>query len=262
MKAFFATILLLSTPLLLRAQVPDTAKTVRYKAPVQAAMPPSDPLVLLNQLNQLQNQSNINTQIRLVDNRYEGLRGTPYLIPTWSKGEIELISGKTYAGVPLKFDASSQNLVMLRPAMKDSLILYANQIKRFAFQDDDGNAFLYRRYPDLKTDDAALKEGYFQVLYVGKNTLLKRVSKTIRKADYKQAYSADVRFDSYQESVDYYLLRPDQTLVKLKRNRKSLSEALGGDEAALKAFAEQEKLSFKTDTDMAKLVKFAEGNVK
>ncbi len=222
-------------------------------------MPPSDPLVLLNQLNQLQNQSNINTQIRLVDNRYEGLRGTPYLIPNWSKGEIELVSGKTYANVPLKFDASSQNLVMLRPASKDSIILYANQIKRFAFQDADGNAFLYRRYPDMKTDDAELKEGYFQVLYVGKNSLLKRVSKTIRKADYKQAYSADVRYDAYQENVTYYLLRPDQSLVKVKRSRKSLFDAVGGDEAALKAFADREKLTFKTDADLAQLVKFADG---
>ena len=258
MKAFFSTVLFVS-PLLVLAQSPDTTKTVRYKPPVQAAMPHTDPLVLLNQLNQLQNQSNINTQIRLVDNRYEGLRGTPYLIPTWSTGEIELTSGKTYASVPLKFDASSQNLVVLRPAQKDSIIVYANQIKRFAFQDADGNAFLYRRYPDLKTDDDALREGYFQVLYVGKNTLLKRVSKSIRRADYKQAYSADVRYDAYQEDVLYYLLRPDRTLVKLKRNRKSLSEALGGDEAALKAFAEQEKLSFKTDADMAKLIKFADG---
>lgn len=252
------TALLLLTPLLAAAQSRDTTKTPQRAKPspeVRADALATDPLVLQNQLLSL---SNVNTQIRLVDNRYEGLRGTPYLVPNWSKGEIELLGGKVYTNVSVKFNASTQNLVMLRPTPGDSIIIFAGQIKRFAFLDGDGNAFLYRRYPDLKTDDAALKESYFQVLYPGKNTLLKRTSKSLRKADYQQAYSANIRYDSYQDEVTYYLLRPDQSLIKLKRARKPLFEAIGGDENALKAFSEREKLSFKTDTDMARLVQFAD----
>lgn len=261
MKPLFVAVFFVVSPLLLSAQTPDTAKTVRYRQPVRkpTAILPADELILLNQLNSLNNNGNTNTQIRLVDNRYEGLRGTPYLVPAWSKGEIELTTGKVYASVPMKFDASNQNLVVLRPPANDSIIVYANQIKRFAFQDTEGNTFLYRRYPDLKTDNAALKNGYFQVLYAGKNTLLKQVTKTIRRADYRQPYSPGVAYDSYQEDVAYYLLRPDNTLAKVKRSRKSLLDTVGGDQGALKAFADREKLSFKTDDDMAKLIKFADG---
>lgn len=238
-------------PTLLLAQSRDTT---RANQAAQTNTSAADALLLRNQLL----NTNSSTQIRLVDNRYEGLRGTPYLVPNWSKGEIELVTGKVYADVPIKFDASTQNLVMLRPATNDSIIVNAGQIKRFSFLDADGNPFVYRRFPAMKTDDATLKDGYFQVLYAGKNTLLKRTGKIFRKADFKQAYSADVRYDAYQDDVTYYLLRPDQSLTKLKRSRKPLYEALGGDENLLKAFTDREKLSFKTDADMAKLVQFAD----
>ncbi|MBC8152550.1 MAG: hypothetical protein H7Z72_06530 [Bacteroidetes bacterium] len=255
MKTLPVVFLLAVTPALLLAQN-DTTKTTRPRPAAETPnTPPADALLLNNQLG----NTSTSTQIRLVDNRYEGLRGTPYLVPTWSKGEIELVTGRVYADVPLKFDALTQNLVILRPAQKDSILVYANQIKRFSFQDTDGNPFVYRRFPAVKTDDAELKESYFQVLYTGKNTLLKRTGKTLRKADFKQAYSSNVRYDAYEDNVTYYLLRPDQNLVKLKRARKSLFETLGGDQNALKAFADREKLSFKTDVDMAKLIQFADG---
>lgn len=258
MKTLLSVVLLLLTQTMLLAQTSDTVKTTRLKSvkPTVVETPASvtDPLLLNNQLVNVNSVS----QIRLVDNRYEGLRGTPYLVPNWSKGEIELVTGKVYADVPVKFDALTQNLVMLRPAQKDSIVVYANQIKRFSFQDSDGNPFVYRRFPAIKTDDAGLKESYFQVLYTGKNALLKRTGKVLRKADFKQAYSSNIRYDVYEDDVTYYLLRPDQNLVKLKRARKSLFEAVGGDQNALKAFSDREKLSFKTDADMAKLIQFAD----
>lgn len=254
----FIPIVWLLLPTLVLAQTPDTTKTHKYVPPVKATPPVTDPLVLVNQLNNIQNYANINTQIKLVDNRYEGLRGTPYLVPDWSKGNIELMTGKVYADVPIKFDAASQNLVMLRPANKDSIIVFAGQIKQFTFQDADSNTFVYRRFPTMKTDDNVLKTGYFQILYAGKNILLKRTAKTFRKADYQQAYSANIRYDSYQDDVTYYLLRPDQTLTKLRRSKKPLFDALGGDQQALNDFASREKLSFKTDADMAKIVQFAD----
>lgn len=257
MKTLPVAFLLVLLPTLLLAQTRDTTKTTQPKTTAETSTPTAAAdIVLLN--NQLTNTGS-SAQLRLVDNRYEGLRGTPYLVPTWSKGEIELVTGKVYADVPLKFDALTQNLVILRPAQKDSILVYANQIKRFSFQDTDGNPFVYRRFPALKTDDTELKESYFQVLYTGKNTLLKRTGKTLRKADFKQAYSSNVRYDAYEDNVAYYLLRPDQSLTKLKRARKPLFEALGGDQNALKDFADREKLTFKTDIDMAKLIQFADG---
>ena len=93
------------------------------------------------------------------------------------------------------------------------------------------------------------------VLYKGKTALLKRISKAFKQADYKNPYSNDVRFDAFRDVFSYYLLKPDQTLTKVKLSDKSLIDALGDRKDELKAFVKQENLSFKTDNDAIQLVK-------
>lgn len=194
--------------------------------------------------------------INATDHRYEGLRGTPYLLPEWNKGQIEMVGGQNYTNVPLKFDAYRQQLLLLRTwAGGDSLIVSADQVKSFQMRGSDGQAYLFQRLPTAKTNDEALKEGYFMVLYQGKSLLLKRVVKTFRPADYKNPYSNGIRYDEFKPAFSYYLLKPDQTLVKVKLSDKALIEALGDRKEELKAFAKQSDLTFGNENDAIQLVK-------
>ncbi len=197
-----------------------------------------------------------NGMVNTIDHRYEGLRGTPYFLPEWTKGQIEMTAGQNYTNVPLKFNAYQQQLILLRTASNnDSIIVDAGQVKRFILKNDDGQTYLFQRLPMVKTNDQALKDGYFLVLYEGKNVLLKRIAKTYKQADYKNPYSNDVRYDSFRDAFSYYLLKPDQTLTKVKLSDKSLIDALGDRKDELKAFVKQENLYFKTENDAVTLVK-------
>ena len=196
------------------------------------------------------------TMINTMDHRYEGMRGTPYFLPEWNKGQIEMATGQNYKDVPIKFDAYRQHLILLRTwAGGDSIIVKAEQVKSFQLKNSDGQLYVFKRIPTAKTDDEALKEGYFMVLYQDKSALLKRITKVFNKADYKSAYSNDVRYDEFKNTFSYYLLKPDQTLTKVKLSDKSLIETLGDHKDELKAFAKQENLSFKTENDAIQLVK-------
>ncbi|GAB4017330.1 hypothetical protein [Spirosoma koreense] len=238
------------------AQKPDSA-TTRKPAREQT----SDPNAGRSGYETYQSTSQIvgagpYTMINTIDQRYEGLRGSPYFLPEWNKGQIEITTGQHYKDVPIKFDAYRQQLILLRPRMgNDSIIVNASQVKSFQFQNKDGQFFVFRRYPTVKTDDAALKEGYFLVLYQDKTALLKRITKTLIKADYKNPYANGARYDEYKPVTSYYLLKPDQTLVKVKLSDKALVEALADHKDELKAFAKQENLSFKDEADAIKLVK-------
>ncbi|MFD2570587.1 hypothetical protein ACFSUS_08085 [Spirosoma soli] len=191
-----------------------------------------------------------------VDSRYEGQQGTPYLLTSWSNGQVSLRDGRQYKEVPLKFDAYRQELIMLRPKSgNDSIIIARPTVARFLLTSPDGQSYLFSRYPMIKTTDDQLKEGYFLVLYEGKTALLKRVVKTLKKADYKGGYSADVRYDAYADANSYYVLKPDQTLSKVKLSEKSLLDALSDRQEPLKSFIKQEKLSLKTENDAITLVK-------
>ena len=199
--------------------------------------------------------SGVNTMVNTIDHRYEGLRGTPYFLPEWNKGQIEMVAGQHYKEVPLKFDAYRQHLILLRPwAGNDSIIVNANQVKSFEFRNSAGQVYTFRHIPTAKTADEALKEGYFLVLYQNKSALLKRVLKTFKPADYKNPYSNGTRYDEFRNTVSYYILKPDQTLEKVKLSDKSIIEALGDHTNELKAFVKQENLSGKTENDVIQIV--------
>lgn len=194
-----------------------------------------------------------------VDNRYEGVQGTPYFLNSWVQGSIDLVNGKNFDDVPLKYDAFSQNLILRRDNMRDSIVVFPTQVKQFVLRADDGAEWLFRRYPDVNVRNIDLKDGYFLVLYDGKTSLLKRVSKVFKKADYKDPYSTNVRYDAYNNDFTYYILRPDKSLVKIKKSKKALYDALNDKGANLDAFASQENLAFKSDTDFARVVKYYDG---
>ena len=235
-----------------KADAPRTTPNQRSGSPDAMADPEMN--MRLNSLN------GVGTAplIWRIDTRYEGLRGTPYFQPNWAKGQIELANGRKYTDVPIKFDAHRQALILLRPKQgNDSIIIDQQTVNQFRLaastgNDSDGREYLFKRYPTVKADDPAVRDGYFLVLYEGKTALLKRVSKSFRNADYKAAYSSGVRYDTYADANTYYVLKPDQKLTKVKLSKKSLLDALDSKNDALKTFAD--KLSFKSETDAATLV--------
>ncbi len=284
MKLFLLPALLLAFPFWLVAQTPDSLKT----KPARPAQTP-DNITRTNELESYMNSGqmmgrSINTVVVQVDNRYEGLKGTPYFLPDWCAGEVELNGGIKYKNPLLKFDAARQNLLVKDLRTGDSVIVDARQVVRFVLYQRDAaqrdaaqrdaaqtandqenataqtrNAWLFKRYTDLKTSDKDLGSGYFLVLYDGKMTLLKQVKKTFRKADYKDPYSNNVRYDSYDDDATYYLLRADRQLTRIKRSKKAVFDALADQKTALTTFADEQKLSGKTDDDLVKLIQFYDG---
>lgn len=262
LRAFI--LLLLMVPLSLRAQTVDSSRVNRPLGPNPArastTTPPSSaPPLTTQEMSQIVNSvgggSHPGVMVRTIDNRYEGLRGTPYFLNDWSKGQIEMIDGKRFVDVPIKFDAFRQALILLRPKMgNDSIIIDRQSVSQFRLVSTDGQEYVFRRYPGIKSLEA---EGtYFLVLYEGKNSLLKRIVKTFQGADYKQPYSNNIRYDTFNNDFAYFILRPDNTLVRVKKSKKAIYEALSDKGANFEEFAAQEKLNFKTDTDFAKIVKY------
>lgn len=193
--------------------------------------------------------------ISRTDTRYEGVQGTPYFLDDWTKGRIDMVNGSKYENVPLKYDARNQNLVLRRDQTRDSIIVFPMQVSQFLLRADDGAVWVFRRFPQAKIKDNNLKDSYFLVLYDGKTLLLKQVTKVFKKADYRDPYSTNVRFDSYKSDYAYFILRPDNTLVKIKKSKKALFEVLNDKKTNVEEFAAQEKLEFKTDIDFVKVVK-------
>ncbi|QJD80240.1 hypothetical protein [Spirosoma rhododendri] len=175
--------------------------------------------------------------VRTFDQRYEGLRGTPYMFPYWAKGYVVLTTGQRYDKARIKYDAYHQELLITQPPIRpDSILIDRERVSWFVIQTPDSNgAILFRRFPDLRAADANLKNSYYRVLSDGPHTLLQRISKTFRPASYQGTYSRDVRYDAFDNKTDYYILSPDQRLSKVKLTTKSLLAALTEDLSTQKA---------------------------
>lgn len=257
-KGFALAILLSLNTLTLMAQKDSTAIRKEAKKRTPADQSRTLPMDQFQRMDQLIDPGAFGL-VQRTDNRYEGVQGSPYFLNQWVQGRIEMVNGQNYDKVPLKFDAFSQNLVLRRDAMRDSIIVFPMQVKQFVLKAEDGAEWTFRRFPMVKVKDNDLRDGYFLVLYEGKTSLLKRVSKVFKKADYKDPYSTNVRYDAYNNDFNYFVLRPDNTLVKVKKSKKALYDALDDKGANFEAFAMQEKLDFKTDTDFARVVKYYDG---
>lgn len=195
-----------------------------------------------------------NSFILTIDNRYEGLVGSPYFSPDWSNGQILMLDGKTYTNVPIKFDAYRQALILLRPKQgNDSIIIAQPTVQGFRLENKAGESYLFRRYPGAKFGDRAVADGYFMVLYEGKTSLLKRVAKTVQEADFKGGYASGVRYDSFNDANSYFLLSADQSLTRVKLTKKSLLDALADKRDVLKPIAD--KLDLRSEADAVALVR-------
>ena len=169
--------------------------------------------------------------VRTFDWRYQGLKGTPYLLPYWAKGYVMLANGQRYDRVLIKFDAYRQELVLIQPpAQPDSIVIDRDRVSWFVIEPaDSGAAIVFRHFTNLRSNDPDLLDTYYRVLYNGSHSLLQRISKQFRPANYKEVYSPDIRYDSFVDRSTYYVLNSDRRIVNVKLSAKSLLAAVAGE---------------------------------
>ena len=207
-------------------------------------------------------QENLNALVRgaptvVPDSRYEGLRGSPYVVPRWLPTALTMIRSKvTLPPVPLKYDVFQQRLLMYNKQKGDSLQLNSDLISSFvlvdAGQSEKAGQRRFRRFAEAPVLRQQLE--FVEVLHAGKYELLKRYVKQLDKASYTGAFSADKRYDELIDKEEYYLRRPDGRLEPLKPTLKALQAAAPALAAALKAEADQQKLNGKSEAELVALL--------
>jgi len=211
----------------------------------------------ISQNNNLSNSPNIQENLNSIvkgsagmtmDNRYEGITGTPYLVPRWLSATVTTRQKKVVEALPLKYDVLGQHLLMRDPQKGDSMLLDDNAIASFVLSDPSRipEKREFRRF--LEAPNPAQAREFVEVLHQGKHTLLKQYSKEIQKASYKGAYGADRRSDDIRDKTTYYLLSAGKAAVPVKLSLKALQAAAPELAAALKD--EASKRPARTEVDL------------
>lgn len=162
------------------------------------------------------------------DNRYEGVRGNPYLLENWQKGKILFHQKEDYStSLDLNIDLEKQQLYF-RLETGQMGAVPAGKIKGLQLLEGEEVIAVFRTLVRGQVEENDSEESaFYEVVYEGEQfTLLKLTLKPLIKADFKGAYSPNRRYDEYVAEETYWLREGEGAFTKVKLKRKALEKAL------------------------------------
>jgi hypothetical protein len=194
-----------------------------------------------------------NMMMRTFDNRAKGYEGSPNVFPQWLPTDIYMKDGYVVKNIPAKLDVyQAQELMIWRKETGDSLLVDATAVEYFVMADSlKQSRHVFKRYP--VGDKKAPK--FCEVLHEGAYSILAYHTRSFLASDIDKAQSTGRYYDKFISHVAYYILNPDKTLTKLRKNRKSLLKALPPNKD-FEAYLDTNNLDFDNPQQLATAIAF------
>lgn len=214
-------------------------------------------------MRQLANIGPLSPGARTFDNRYEGVKGSPYLFEEWVDGKI-FIKGNEQSEKELKVNINQyQNQLVVLFASGEAGSVPAGKIHEVVVETPSGDR-LFRVYPEFLVDNNKNEQPrFFEVLHDGEFTILKSHDKMFQEADYKGAYSVDRRYDQFLDQSKYYIRVAGEDFDSFQKlKRRNLEKALPGFEDEIRSLEKKNDLDLKEEADVLKLMEKLEETVQ
>ncbi len=184
---------------------------------------------------------------------YTAYENTPFVPATdWLPGVLITPTGQRYAVTLLHYNA---DLDQPEYQLGEQVFRPKFAVRQFVLGDSArADARWFRN--GFPATEQQTPTSFYEILYDGKTKLLKRTKATLLDVTGYNSATKQKRFD-FNES--YYLTRPGAALVRVKRDKKSVLEALSDRTADVEAFISREKLRFRDWDDVKKTLAFYDG---
>lgn len=171
----------------------------------------------------------------------DNVEGSPFLKEEWTPGTATSKNGESYQ-VNLKYDIVKDNIIF--EGKDEGPMIFSTPISRFTL---NGSTYA-NGFPSVDTWNDAT---YYEVMGAGKTKLLRHFFKR------KQAVRDIGGISGYKyEDDDVYYLLKDGRMNGIKPTKSSLLDALNDKKDKVESFAKQNKINFKNDADLAKLMDY------
>jgi hypothetical protein len=182
------------------------------------------------------------------NDRYEGVKGSPFLFDDWQIAEVVLARGDT-AFTKLKLDLFAHEAWVIL-STGDSLIVRPGIIKSITFTDASGNQ---RRFVFTINKK---ETGYYETLYEGDQVSLAcKRRKELKKAVISGAYTTGNPYDEFfDESPRYFIIRNHKPVL-FRQRPKDVADILG---AKAKQYYDQQRINLTNEEELVRLVRAAD----
>ncbi|MXV15389.1 hypothetical protein [Hufsiella ginkgonis] len=176
---------------------------------------------------------------------YSEVQGDPNLYKDWVNGLVKFNEGKPYRYDKLNYDQLNDNLLFLSKTGEP--FNFIDPVSEFTLSSGMMENQTFRNnYPAAKN---TTEKSFFQVLADGKVQFLKRSIKSIIET--KEYNSTAVK--TFVPVISYYIFKSGQ-MIPVKKDKKIILAVLSDKAAALEKYIDSEKISFKDDSDISKLI--------
>ena len=186
-------------------------------------------------------------------------KGSPYVLDKWVPGRLRLSNNVVLAALPLKYDVLNRRILMREDfKTQDSLQLDDRQVVSFTLDEPatplaPAQVRLFQRFSD--SPDVGYRSAYAEIVHQGRYTLLKLYGKKLLVADHQTPYGSNRRENDIENRTQYFLRRPDASVVLVKLNLRALMAAAPD----LAAKLAQANPAPKTDADWSVALGAADG---
>lgn len=170
------------------------------------------------------------------------IEGSPYLIDAWADGSVTIEKG-TYSNLKLKYDLKDDAVIF--SGKDNSPMGFAETVKSFSL---NGRNFA----SGFPAAGLLLKTSFYEVLSNGNVKLLKHYTKRVQET---KTYGSAAVNREYSLSESYFILK-DGKMISVKADKKALFEVLGDKASQLDVYTKSNKVNFKNDAALGKLVDY------
>ena len=176
----------------------------------------------------------------------EDIQGSPFLFNDWNLGIVKFRNRRFAKGINLRFNIYNNQLYFKKDEQQLEFALPVEEFMIRGLKDTDSVDVFYRcGFPDT---EKTTYQTFFEVIADGNLVLLKYRYKVI--SSFKPYNQAERKKFEDREQLFVYV---DKRMIKVKKDKESIIEALPQHKAAILSIVEEKKLKLKNDGDMEKL---------
>jgi len=184
-------------------------------------------------------------------NTYSNISGSPYLFENWMKGTVTTLSGKTHQISALKLDLVTSQLLF--KGSENEMFTFSEEIAGIVLQSEESASRELVFKKGFSGSKGLAPSDFVQVLAEGKTTLLKKTNKIISES---RAYNSSTVDKSITTSTTYFFKNEKGELLVFSLSRKNFIQNFSSHQEEIKQFLEANKLNWKDDGDLVKVVAY------
>jgi len=184
--------------------------------------------------------------LRVKSSTDQNLIGSPYLVDSWSKGNVKFVNAKPADNVDLKLDLL-ENVLVLKGA-DGSENTFTEKISEFTLNILGKDRLFKSGFLDSKNQ---LITAYFEVLYNGKTKFLSKEGKMVIES---KGYNTSTITKKIENTTEYYISKGNNSVSLVKLNEKAILTYLAIPD--LVKYVKDNQLNLKIRADVIKLLQY------